>query len=59
MPSRYYLMLRLERARGLLRQTPMSILHVALASGFASQSYFARCYRANFGCLPSDHRQAL
>jgi len=56
-PGRYYITLRLERARALLRQTPLSILGVALATGFASQSYFAQSYRVHFGCLPSDERR--
>ncbi|TPK96497.1 GlxA family transcriptional regulator [Mesorhizobium sp. B2-4-14] len=58
-PGRYYITLRLERARALLRQTPMSILSVALATGFASQSYFARSYRLQFGYLPSDERRPV
>ena len=35
-PTRYYLNLRLARARHLLRQTSMSILSIALACGFVS-----------------------
>ena len=34
MPTRYYLELRLARARQLLLQTSMSIVDVAFASGF-------------------------
>lgn len=56
-PGRYYVVLRLERARALLRQTPMSILAVALATGFASQSYFAHSFRQKFGYLPSKERR--
>ena len=37
---RYYLTLRLQRARQLLVQTSMSILSVALACGFVSASHF-------------------
>ena len=58
-PSRYYLELRLGRARLLLRQTEMPILHVAVASGFRSASYFARCYREYFGHAPKEERLAL
>src|SRR5690606_34318854 len=35
-PGRYYMRLRLERARELLRQTNMPILDVAIATGFTS-----------------------
>jgi transcriptional regulator GlxA family with amidase domain len=55
-PTRYYLELRLQRARLLLRQTTMPILQVAVASGFASASHFARCYREFFDCAPRAER---
>lgn len=58
-PTRYYLELRLCRARLLLRQTEMPILQVAVASGFQSASYFARCYRGHFGLSPKDERTSL
>jgi transcriptional regulator GlxA family with amidase domain len=48
-PTRYYLNLRLARARHLLRQTSMSILSVALACGFVSASHFSKCYRECYG----------
>ena len=52
-PGRYYMRLRLERARELLRQTNMPILDVAIATGFTSHSYFAQSYRLQFGRPPS------
>ncbi|MEX2496353.1 MAG: GlxA family transcriptional regulator [Woeseia sp.] len=55
-PTRYYLDLRLRRAQLLLRQTTMPILQVAVASGFASASHFARCYRECFNCSPRAER---
>lgn len=55
-PTRYYLELRLQRAQLLLRQTTMPILQVAVASGFASASHFARCYREFFNCAPRAER---
>jgi transcriptional regulator GlxA family with amidase domain len=58
-PRRYYLKLRLERARGLLLQTTKPILDVAVACGFASASHFSRCYRAAYGRRPSDERAGL
>lgn len=55
-PTKYYLELRLQRARLLLRQTTMPILQVAVASGFQSASHFARCYRELFDCAPRSER---
>ncbi|XKE46375.1 GlxA family transcriptional regulator [Halomonas organivorans] len=55
-PSRYYLKLRLTRARQLLKQTPMSIIEVASACGFVSTPHFSKCYREYFGIPPRDER---
>lgn len=57
-PGRYYMRLRLERARELLRQTNMPILDIAVATGFTSHSYFAQSYRLQFGRPPSDERRS-
>lgn len=57
-PGRYYMSVRLERARELLRHTNAPILDVALATGFTSHSYFAQSYRGHFGCSPSEERRA-
>ena len=58
-PRRFYLELRLRRARLLLLQTGMSVLAVALASGFVSQSYFTKCYRECFGYTPTGERDRM
>lgn len=55
-PARYYLELRLDRARLLLLQTDMSIIDVALACGFVSASHFSKCYRDFFGRTPRKER---
>jgi transcriptional regulator GlxA family with amidase domain len=52
----HYRFLRLERARQLLRETTLPVLDVALATGFASASQFARAYRGAFGEPPSETR---
>jgi transcriptional regulator GlxA family with amidase domain len=54
----HYRFLRLERARQLLRETTLPVLDVALATGFASSSQFARAYRRAFGEPPSETRLA-
>ena len=48
-PTRYYLNLRLNRAKQLLDQTNMSILSVALACGFVSASHFSKCFKEYYG----------
>ena len=57
-PKRYYMELRLQKARNLLMQTDMSVINVALACGFASPSHFSKCYRAQFGTTPYRERGA-
>ena len=57
-PTRYYLELRLVRARQLLTQTSMSITAVALASGFVSASHFTKSYRGYYGHTPRSERYA-
>lgn len=56
-PSGFYLRLRLEKARQLLRQSDLSVLEVSIACGFESASYFTRCYRARFARCPRQDRQ--
>lgn len=55
-PKRYYLELRLKKARSLLLQTDMSVINVALACGFSSPSHFSKCYRAYYGRTPYRER---
>ena len=55
-PKRYYLELRLKKARSLLLQTDMSVINVALACGFASPSHFSKCYRSHYNTTPYRER---
>ena len=55
-PTKYYLNLRLAKARDLIRQTSMSILSVALACGFVSSSHFSKCYKEYFNKSPREER---
>jgi transcriptional regulator GlxA family with amidase domain len=55
-PKRYYMELRLGKARNLLMQTDMSVINVALACGFASPSHFSKCYRALYKTTPYRER---
>jgi transcriptional regulator GlxA family with amidase domain len=58
-PKQYYLQMQLERARSLLLQTELSILGVAIASGFQSAGHFTRAYRHRYGITPSEQRSRL
>jgi len=58
-PSNYYLRLRLERARQLLRQTDMSVMEIAMACGYSSASCLSRSYRAHFAVAPREDRNEV
>ncbi|SFD55358.1 GlxA family transcriptional regulator [Roseovarius indicus] len=55
-PKRYYMELRLQKARNLLMQTDMTVINVALACGFASPSHFSKCYRSHYNTTPYRER---
>ncbi|WP_220789515.1 GlxA family transcriptional regulator [Craterilacuibacter sinensis] len=57
-PSQYYLELRLERARQLLRQSSKSIIQIGLSCGFSSGPHFSSAYRNHFGHTPRDERRS-
>ena len=57
LPSRYYLELRLKRARQLLLDTNHSIVQVGLMCGFSSGSHFSTAFGALFGKTPREERQ--
>jgi len=58
-PSRYYLELRLSRARLLLLQTSIPVIDVAISCGFSTAPHFSRCYSELYGKPPSNERRAL
>ncbi|ADZ66406.1 transcriptional regulator [Brucella melitensis] len=55
-PARYYLEIRLDRARHLLLQSSMPVVEVAVACGFVSASHFSKCYRELYGRSPQQER---
>lgn len=55
-PKRFYMEIRLQKARNLLMQTDMSVINVAIASGFSSPSHFSKCYRAQYDTTPYRER---
>ncbi len=56
-PSRYYLQIRLGRARELLHQTSMSLVEISNLTGFVSSSHFSKSYKEHFGHSPSGERE--
>lgn len=55
-PARYYLEIRLDRARHLLVQSAMPVVEVAVACGFVSASHFSKCYREIYNRTPQQER---
>jgi transcriptional regulator GlxA family with amidase domain len=55
-PSRYYLRIRLYRARQLLKQTSLPVIEIASICGFVSTPHFSKCYRTYLGIPPSEER---
>jgi transcriptional regulator GlxA family with amidase domain len=55
-PARYYLEIRLDRARHLLIQSSMPVVEVAVACGFVSASHFSKCYRELYSRSPQQER---
>jgi AraC family transcriptional regulator len=58
-PHRYIMQLRLSRAKRLMRNRSLTLLDIALESGFASHAHFTHAFRQHFGCAPSHFRTAL
>ena len=58
-PSRYYLELRLSRARLLLLQTSIAVIDVAISCGFSTAPHFSKCCSALYGKQPSAERSDL
>ena len=56
-PSRYYLQLRLQRARELLQQTDLSLVDISEQAGFVSNSHFSKSYKEFYGHSPSTERR--
>jgi signal transduction histidine kinase/ligand-binding sensor domain-containing protein/DNA-binding response OmpR family regulator len=57
-PSDFIRYLRLHRAMDLLRQNAGTVAEIAFSVGFGSVAYFTKCFREQFGTLPSEIRKA-
>lgn len=55
-PSCYYLEMRLNRAKQLLRESHLSVSEIGIACGFSSAPHFTSSYRNHFHMSPSEDR---
>ena len=49
--------IRLEKAKQFLENSDYSISEISYKTGFSSPSYFTKCYKIQFGILPTDVRK--
>ncbi|GER91352.1 hypothetical protein KDW_55140 [Dictyobacter vulcani] len=56
-PHQFVLRQRIERAQQLLAQRNISLVQVALESGFTNQSHFTRTFKRYLGMTPRAYRQ--
>lgn len=55
-PSRYFIRLRIEQARRLLRETGRPIIDIGLEVGYSSAGHFSQVFRREVGVTPSQYR---
>lgn len=51
--------IRLHHARRLVEQSPLSILEIAVATGFSSAPHFSAAFKSLFGISPSEGRNRV
>jgi signal transduction histidine kinase/DNA-binding response OmpR family regulator/sugar lactone lactonase YvrE len=52
--SKFIQSIRLQRAADLLRQKAGTVAEISYQVGFTDQAYFARAFRKQFGCSPTE-----
>ena len=57
-PAEYLRRFRLEKAKALL-ELERSVSYVTFEVGFSSQSYFGKCFKAQFGVSPREFKKTL
>jgi AraC family transcriptional regulator len=58
-PHRYILRTRIARAKAMLRRHDMSLVDVALSTGFSNQSHFTKAFKKLTGLSPSNYRRSV
>lgn len=56
-PVDYIRSIRIKRAAMMLASGRFTVSETMYSVGFSDSSYFARCFRAEFGCTPSQYRK--
>lgn len=57
-PTEFIRMVRLTVAAEMLRADDLPVAEVASRTGFATPSYFTKCFKAAFGVLPGEYRKS-
>lgn len=58
-PYQYLLRLRVDRAKQLMRRSTLSLLDIAIESGFNSNAHLTNAFRQHVGVTPSHFRRSL
>ena len=56
-PVNYLIELRLNRAKELLKYTPLPVNEIALSVGIANPYYFSRLFKKHTGTSPTEYRK--
>jgi transcriptional regulator GlxA family with amidase domain len=56
-PARFYLALRVARAREMLLYSDSSVLSIAIATGFSSTSHLSQWFKQAYGVRPTEYRR--
>lgn len=55
---KYIQIMRLEKARRMLRDTADSVRQISLACGFSDTAYFSNCFKRLYGVTPTDYKNS-
>lgn len=58
-PSDYVKTYRLKRAAEMISSNTDTVTQIGYAVGFSDQSYFAKCFKKQFGASPSAYKQSV
>lgn len=56
-PKKFLNQIRLQQGAYLLKQTPKSVLEVALEIGYQSEAHFSKAFKQAYGITPSQYRK--